>query len=255
MELELPEGIASRIGDWSRLSSWERAELGRDIRRRGWSYGEIMTVIPVPKSTLSNWCRGISLTSVQKQAIFERTGSRRGIPRDTQRKRRQEVNEIRAAAFGEVPHLITNPLWLAGTVMYWAEGNKTGRQLGLANSDPRALRLFVDWTRQHHDPAAEFVLKLNLHEGNDEKTAKSFWEAATGLSGVEFYRTYLKPEGTGHRKNHLANGVCLIRVRRSSNAWIRTLAWVDALAEEWTVGTTAILSPGSLAQFGRAGAS
>ena len=242
--MELPKELAGSARSWTELSQWERAELGRAIRRLGWSYAEIMSVIPVPKTTLSNWCREVTLTNDQKQAIFDRTGSRRGIPRDTQRKRRQEVNELRAAAVDEVPHLIANPLWLAGTVMYWAEGNKTGRQLGLANSDPRALRLFVDWARQHHDPSAEFVLKLNLHEGNDERGARRFWEAATGLSGAEFYRTYLKPEGTGHRKNHLAYGVCLIRVRRSSNALIRTLAWIDALAEEWTVGTTAILSPG-----------
>jgi hypothetical protein len=46
-----------RVDSWDSLSRWERAELGRDLRRLGLSYGEIMELIPVKKSTLATWCR------------------------------------------------------------------------------------------------------------------------------------------------------------------------------------------------------
>lgn len=40
------------------LSRWERAEVGRALRRLGWTYGEIRQVIAVPKGTVLNWWLG-----------------------------------------------------------------------------------------------------------------------------------------------------------------------------------------------------
>lgn len=117
------------------------------MRRAGLSYGEIMALVPVKKSTLATWCRHVRLTDDQYQAIKDRTGSVAGIPRDTQRKRRAEVEQIRLRARHQVPMLMNDPLWVAGTILYWAEGAKTRGQLSMANSDPRTLRLFVEWIR------------------------------------------------------------------------------------------------------------
>ncbi len=62
--------------------------------------------------------------------------------------------------------------FIAGVALYWGEGSKTRSDLSLANADPRALRLFIDWVRIHHDSSAEFVLKINLHADNDEPAAR-----------------------------------------------------------------------------------
>src|SRR3970282_1284528 len=106
-----------RIDSWDSFSRWERSELGRDLRRLGLSYGEIMDVIPVKKSTLATWCRDVPLTKSQIEAIKERTGSVKGIPRDTQRKRREEIERIREVARAEVAWLSLDPNWVAGVVM------------------------------------------------------------------------------------------------------------------------------------------
>lgn len=118
MKEPMPSHMADLVARWHALSRWDRAELGRSLRRLGWSYGEIMDVIPVPKGTLADWCRGITLTSEQKRLIHARTGSRRGIPRDTQRRRRSEIEAIRAAAVVQTTDLLDDPVWVAGTVMY-----------------------------------------------------------------------------------------------------------------------------------------
>jgi hypothetical protein len=218
------------ISHWDRLSRWERAERGRALRRLGLSYGEIMELIPVPKGTLAGWCRAIVLTPEQQEAIRARTGSWKGVPRDTQRKRRAEIERIRADAEEEVSALIQEPLWLAGTVMYWAEGGKTRNSLRMTNSDPSVLRLFIRWVATYLAQEPSFVLHLHLHEGNDDSLAKSHWESELGLNGVDFYKTYIKPRGTGHRKNHLPWGICNVRLRRSADAWIRTSGWVNGLS-------------------------
>jgi hypothetical protein len=231
--MEIPEPLKRRIDDWEAMSRWERSELGRDLRRLGLSYGEIRQHIDVIKSTLATWCRDIVLTDKQKAAIRVRTGSRAGIPVDTNWRRRLEIEEIRQKAGCQVRDLVQAPLWIAGVILYWGEGNKTGASLGLSNADPRALRLFIEWSRVYHDPAAEFTLKLNLHAGNDEPAARRWWIASLGLTDPTVHRTFIKPDGTGHRKNHLPNGGCLIRMRRSADAFHRTLAWIDALSEHF----------------------
>jgi hypothetical protein len=71
--------------------------------------------------------------------------------------------------------------------------------------------------RRFLDSQARFVLSLHLHEGNDETAAFAYWRQATGLEDACFTKTFIKPSGTGHRKNHLPHGVCRVRVRRSSD--------------------------------------
>lgn len=220
-----PATLLAQAAGWEGLTRWERAELGRALRRLGWSYGEIRQLIPVPKGTLSNLCRDIRLSASQVQAIKARTDSRLGVPRDTQRKRRARIEQIRREAASEIGALVRDPFWVAGTMLYWGEGSKTSNGLALANTDPRACRLFIRWTRRYHDPAARFVLKLNLHADNDELAARRFWAAESGLGAdAEYYRTFIKPDGTGHRKNHLPHGVCQVRLRRSTDAFHRTMA-------------------------------
>jgi hypothetical protein len=231
MRPSVPDDLLAKIGLWPSLSRWEKAQVGRALRRRGLSYGEIMELIPVPKGTLAGWCRDIRLSPGQVTAIRERTGSVRGVPRDTQWQRRAEVERIRADAQNEVASLITDPLWLAGTVMYWAEGNKRHRHFAMTNTDPAVLRLFTAWVRRFLDPNAEFALSLHLHAGNDEREARQFWRAQLDIPDAPFWKTHWKHPGTGQRTNRHSAGVCRIRVRRGTDSLMRVLGWIDAIRD------------------------
>lgn len=150
------EAFRVQIAGWEDLSRWERSELGRDLRRHGLSYGEIMDLIPVKKSTLATWCRDVKLSEEQVLAIQERNhGSRLGIPVDTQWKRRLEVERIRREAKSRVFDLMRDPFWVAGTILYWAEGTKGPHQVAVANTDPRTHHLFIKWIRRYVSANAE----------------------------------------------------------------------------------------------------
>ncbi|HUG08033.1 MAG TPA: hypothetical protein VMP13_03950 [Acidimicrobiia bacterium] len=123
--MELGVAVLERVRAYESLSRWERAELGRDLRRFGLSYGEIMELIPVKKSTLATWCRDVALTQEQIEAIKTRRPSiKRGVPRNTQWRRHEEVKSIREQAILEAHHLASDSLWTAGVAMYWGEGGK-----------------------------------------------------------------------------------------------------------------------------------
>jgi hypothetical protein len=228
-----PPEVLEAASRWAQLTRWERAELGRGLRLMGWTYSEIMAVLPVVKGTLAGWCKEIRLTDQQIDAIKARVPTQKGVPRDTNRKRRLEISQIREQARAEMPQLLDEPLWIAGTVLYWGEGFKAQQQVGMSNSDPAALRLFIRWVRTYVKDDAEFVCKLNLHYNNDEPAARHAWAEMLGMADIRFYRTFIKPEGTGHRKNHLAHGVCQVSMRRSGDSWHRIAEWIDALKGEW----------------------
>jgi hypothetical protein len=231
MKPTVPQELLEQAAEWDELHRWERRELGRALRRLGLTYSEIREIISVPKGTLSNWCHGIRLKPAQIQAIKDRTPTQKGVPRDSQWRRRHEIDEIKRAATAFANGHSDDAIFVAGVVLYWAEGSKTRNDLMLANTDPRTLRLFIAWVRRYLDPETEFVLSLHLHEGNNESAAMAYWREATGLGRARFTKTFLKPKGTGHRKNNLEHGVCRVRVTKAGDHWNRIMAWIDVIGD------------------------
>src|SRR5665811_495586 len=231
MRPHVPPDLIDRAGEWDDLHRWERSELGKALRRLGLTYGEIRDIIPVPKGTLSYWCRDVRLTIDQIQSIALRSspGSRAGVPVDTQWRRRGAIERIRADAQTFAETHIDDAFFVTGVALYWGEGAKTRNSCSLTNADPGVLRAFVAWVRSYIDVDAGFVLSLHLHEGNDEPAARKYWRAETGLPDSPFTKTYIKPRGTGHRKNHLEHGICRVRVRNASDHWNRITVWIDVV--------------------------
>ena len=106
--IALPE-VVQGANNWASLTRWERAELGRSLRRAGWTYAEIMDLLHVGKGTLAGWCKGIRLSEEQIEAIKARVPSQKGVPRDTQRRRRAEIEAIRGAAAVEAAERVHDP--------------------------------------------------------------------------------------------------------------------------------------------------
>lgn len=231
MKPEIPDDLLAQASQWEELHRWERSELGKALRRLGLNYGEIRAIIPVPKGTLSYWCQEVELTPEQIEAIRARSQSQMGIPRDTQPGRRAEIQRIRSNARGTARDLVSEPLFVAGVVLYWAEGSKSRNDFTMPNADPSALRLFISWVRTYLDSSAEFRLSLHLHEGNDDEVAQDYWRRALQLPGAQFTKTFVKPRGTGHRKNKIAHGICRVRFCRSADHWQTTMTWIDCIRE------------------------
>ena len=113
--------------------------------------------------------------------------------------------------------------------MYWGEGSKATRRLSLANADPAALRLFKRWSKAYLPPHDGWRARINLHADNDEPGARQWWSHQLDVDLGDFTKSYIKPDGTGHRKNHLAYGVCTLTKRRSTDAYVTTMAWIEFL--------------------------
>jgi hypothetical protein len=230
----LSSELIERCRAWNELKRWERRELAQQLRRVGLSYGEITTIVPVSKSSLSKWCRDIPLSDNQIARLTEATGrraARRAVGQKLRERNLARIGALRSEATAEAASLATDPFWVAGAIAYWAEGAKRCNELSFSNSDPALVRLFVDWAGHYLGVGIErFTVRLHLHDGQDETERREFWSEETGIPLDQFRKGFTKPEGSGHRKNVLYNGTALVRVSRSGDLLHRAMGWIDFLA-------------------------
>ncbi len=231
------------------MKHWEKKELVQNLRHQGLSYKEIRQRIPftISKSTISDWCKDIELTSQQKDRLDKlfRDGSYRGRllgSKATQAKRTREIEEIKEKARLEISSLSKNEFKLAGLMLYWAEGAKS-RYIDITNSDPSLIRFMTDWLRIICKvPEKRFRASLHLHSGQNEKQIKAYWSKITNIPIHRFGKSYIKKEGSGYRKNRLYNGTIKIRVC-DSNLLHRVLGWIEGVIQKRATSSIGRASP------------
>lgn len=235
MTIEIPQELLDRAARWADLKRWERRELGQELRRLGLAYREIREIIPIARGTVSAWCRDIPLTAEQIERLRSLSGNsevgRAKTGTILRARSLERIENIKAAARKEARELLDDPFWISGVIAYWAEGSKRNKNLHFANSDPVFIILFLKWARKYLGvPLEKFVISLHLHAGQDEDERKQFWSVVTGLSLSQFRKTFIKAEGTGHRKNILYNGTASIRIY-NTELLHRVLAWIDVVRD------------------------
>ena len=219
------------------LKRWEKKELVQSLRHQGLSYREILSQVPfsLSRGTISNWCKEIELTVEQLDRLdgLFREGSYRGRllgPKATQHRRAEEIEAIKAKARSEASGLSRDRLWLTGLMLYWAEGSKT-YDVSLSNSDPALMQVAMRWFREVcHVPEEKFRVQLHLHSGQDESAMKAFWANVLELPQQRFMKTYVKREGTGHRKNILYHGTIRLSVS-NRNLLHQIHGWIEGFCE------------------------
>ncbi len=199
---------------------WRLKEKTILLRKRGFSYKEILDKIPVAKSTVSLWCRDVPLTAAQRRRLEAKHGNRiKGIQAIQTMfwRKRCEYFEEGARAITE---LNKKDRFIAGLMLYWAEGTK-GSSLALTNSDPRIIKFMTEWLKEFCGIAPEaMVMHMHLHSGQNEQLMKQYWSELTGIPKTNFLKSFVKSEGSGYRKKVLYNGTVKLRVRGKGSTYL-----------------------------------
>ncbi len=208
------------------------------LRRKGKTYREILTCVPVAKSTLSEWFKSVELATPQKQRITKAriAGALRGAEA-RRTKRLAEIQRLNLAGIKEVGTLSSRELWLVGSALHWAEGSKQ-RDSALSagviftNSDPEMLIVFLAWLRQLSIPKSELVYELYVHASRATEATefKRWWAKKLLISAKDFSAVYYKKGNVLTNRTNvvdLYHGQVRIKVRRSTslnrqiNGWIK----------------------------------
>jgi hypothetical protein len=201
----------------------QERELARELRRcEGASIKDIARRVGVSVASVSVWVRDIELTPDQHAALqlrnvaYNRQMSgtwKQAANRRAERASYQE--EGRELARGG------DPLYVAGCMLFWAEGGKNRNTLRFTNSDPEMVRFFVAFLRTCFQIDEEQIrLTCNLFADHLERQREieRFWLQTAGLpetclckSSVNVYSKYSRKK----RQNKLPYGTCRVAVCRT----------------------------------------
>ena len=192
--------------------------LAIKLRKLGRSYHVISKELGVPKSTLSDWLGG---TNWSKQIKIELTRRANYVAQ----KRLRLINKARRAmwerwrevareeARKEFPRLRRNPLFIAGIMLYWGEGDSKMENgcVKIANTDPEMIRIFALFLKKICRVANEKIkMELILYPDLKEDTCKKLWSKAGQVPLEKFIKTQVI-QGR-HPTRRLSHGICLMYV-------------------------------------------
>ena len=144
------------------------------------SVKEIARTVGVAPSSVSLWVRDIPLTPEQVESLRLRNPAYndqlRGATRNAERGRERR---LAAQARGRETVRLGDPLYIAGVMLYWAEGSKTNRHTAsVSNSDPEVLRTFMRFLRGCLGvPDCRIAVTCNLFADHAERQIEieQFW--------------------------------------------------------------------------------
>lgn len=224
----------------------ERSEAIK-LRLQGKSYGEIQSLLKVPKSTLSGWLSTIVLSSTAQGRINERTRKKSlegllKLNRQQTTKAIKRARSIQKEATSKINTLSRENLLFVGIALYWAEGYKrliikngrvrTFHPISMTNSDPELIRIFVRFLREICEvPTRKIKASLRLYKHINEENALRYWSSKTAIPFENFGKTYygISRASLGKRPfNRLPYGTIQARVADTA-LFHRIIGWIEGL--------------------------
>jgi hypothetical protein len=122
-------------------------------------------------------------------------------------------------------------LKVAGTMLYWGEGAKTGGTVKFTNSDHEMIRIFLVFLRHVcgiHEPRLKAI--VHAYEDQDRVQLEKFWSATTGIPRGRFYTTYVHVGRPGSYKKKSIYGT--LALNYSDKLLLDTiLGWIKDYTE------------------------
>jgi hypothetical protein len=206
----------------------------------GLSLGQIQKVTHVPKSTISTWVAGTSLTAAQIEKIkldaLRLLQEGRIKSQKIQRENRDsKVKDLMSRGILEVGQLNNRDFMIAGIALYWAEGfkNKHERRLGFCNSDPSMIKFYLYWLENVLSvESKDLIARLTLNESYKEKTKsiEQYWSDLTGIPLNQFSKAfYQRTQWKKQYNTENYHGVLRIHVKRSLDNFLKMKGWIEGL--------------------------
>jgi len=207
-----------------------------EMRRNGLSYKQIHEKLRVPKATLSDWFAHKEWSQKIKTRLDQRMRKEHTVRIiELDRVRGLHLQKVYAEARKEAREdfeiLKFDPLFIAGIMLYWGEGDKRNRnQVRLTNTDPSMIALFVTFLLHACKiPEQRISAHLLIYPDNDAGTCKTYWSTTSKIELSKFTKCTLI-QGR-HKTNRLPYGICMVTVS-STYLKEKMTAWMELLPQE-----------------------
>ena len=191
-------------GDWVNVR-----ERVKRLRHQGHTYGEIRKAVGknIPKSTLSEWCRGVRLPDDYEQKIADL--NLRNLSKAlkvamvaNKLKRQRLLDELRSVNIPVAERIGDRDIAkIALAMLCLGEASKYGggsSSFSLGSSDPRIVVLFLRLLKKCFDFNLEKVrCTVQCRADQDIDALQNYWLKVTGVPKRLFYKPLVDPRTKG----------------------------------------------------------
>lgn len=185
------------------------------LRKKGFSYNEILDVVPVGHGTISRWCRAIELTEKQKNRIKDKKRNTPLIKNSMESSliNKEKDREWARKMMGKI-RMNDKDLLLSGIMLYWAEGFNSDKSQNavFTNTDPEIIKIVMRFFREIF-LVDKIKIMVRIGEKGNARRAEKYWSKITGLLAESFQKTeILKLKENSKSLERCPNGICRISV-------------------------------------------
>jgi transcriptional regulator with XRE-family HTH domain len=190
----------------------EKYEQAVQFRKRGFTLEEVAKICDVSKGTVSKWLKNNviseSVTKQNKKRAGQENAKRlKLMSKAREAERAARYREAARSAEVEYKHYKSSPLFIAGLVLYMAQGDlKHKHQIRLSSSHEKAHKMFIKFALEYLGATKQDIhFWILLYQGQSEEVCMKRWKSATTLPYSQFYKNqYIN---TTKHKTTLHNGV------------------------------------------------
>ncbi|HVA74748.1 MAG TPA: hypothetical protein VNF71_09310 [Acidimicrobiales bacterium] len=198
-------------------------EAARSLRAQSWTLTDIAEKLGVSKSSVSLWVRDVAF-----QPNPRRTARRRG-PNVLQRRKADEIEQLRQEGVLRLGELNEQAFLAAGAALYAGEGAKRDGAVVFANTDFRLVQFFCSWLRAFFQiDETRLRARVYLHQGLDLGAAEQYWSEVTEIPPSQFSKPYRAVPNSGYRQTKHEHGCVYVRYC-SSDTHRAIIGLIDAL--------------------------
>ena len=204
-------------------SKTEEKRKARELRAQGFSIADIAKILNVSKGSVSPWVKDICLSSEQKKLLDEKNpiyGKKYNseIYKDRIAKRIEKYRNKRQEYQNNGAKRIGDHNFIAGCLLYWAEGSKDKNSIRMTNSDVDMLRFFVKFLKESClIPLEKIKISCNFYTNNGltKEEIEAYWlkKLELPLSSLKKSQiNQLPTSSSGNKKGKLPYGVVRLSV-------------------------------------------
>ena len=210
------------------------------LRRAGKSYSEIESELGISKSTLSGWFTNKSWSVSVKASLNDKYSSKnreRIILMNKSRalKKIERDNKYLLEADLEYKKMKHNPLFIAGLMIYWGEGEKYGTgRIAIINTDAKMIKIMINFILSIFKiPKNKIRAGLFIYEDLDVISVQNYWTKVLDLPSNQFIKTHILFSKTRPGKKKSAYGMCNIYVC-STELKLKIMRWIELFTLEYS---------------------
>jgi glycosyltransferase involved in cell wall biosynthesis len=207
------------------------------LRKEGWSYRRLIKKLGIPRATLSDWFGHKKWSQDIKNSLNQKNlGASRARIIRLDKIRGENLKQIykqaREEALEDFEKLKHHPLFVAGVMIYWGEGDKASKHgFRVTNSDPLLVKIFLEFLRKiclnDEKRIRAWVL---IYPDLNASSCENYWSKQLGLSRKNFTKSIMI-QGR-HKTKKVVHGICTLSY---SSRFLKEkmLVWMSLLAEDF----------------------